>query len=119
MSFLRERSEGWCERKKAASCLLTSRTLGFFASRFELCEELLSRAALPGKILLITPPNVVSDPWVLELQVILELVNVHDGGNGDAVLFEDEVLLVEVDPLDQGSEIYAGLGNGEALDHSR
>jgi hypothetical protein len=52
----------------------------------------------------------------VEIEVVLELVDVHEAGEGDAVLLEDHVLLVEVDALDDGTEGVPSLGEGETLD---
>ena len=81
-------------------------------ARCELLEKLLGRPALAGEVFLVALADVLPDLRVPALEVILELVNVHQARDRDAVLFEDDVLLVEVDPLDQGAEVYAGLGQG-------
>jgi len=82
----------------------------------EFLEEFLGRAALAGEVLLAALSDVLADLRVPKLKVVLELMNVHDTGDGDAVLFEDDVLLVQVNSFDQGTKIDAGLRDRESLD---
>jgi len=79
-----------------------------FCSEFS--ENLLGRPALPGQILLVALFDMGANLGVLEFEVVLKLIDVHEASDWDAVLFEDDVFLVEMDPLDQGAKIDAGFG---------
>ena len=80
-------------------------------------QELGSRAALVRPVLGGASPDVGLDLGVAELEVVLELVDVHDPGERDAVLLEDHAFLVQVDALDDGAEGVPGLGEGKTLNH--
>ena len=60
-----------------------------FRLRVELLQELLERPALAREEILTTLGDVRPNLGVLEFEVVLELVNVHDAGDGDPVLLED------------------------------
>ena len=47
----------------------------------------------------------------------LVYLNVHETGDRDPVLPEDEIFLVEMDPLDQGAEVHASLSDGDRGDY--
>ena len=55
----------------------------------------------------------------MQLQVVLELVGVHDADDRNAVLLDDELLALDVRPLRDGAEVDAGLGDGQSLNLSR
>ena len=55
----------------------------------------------------------------MQLQVVLELVGVHDADDRNAVLLDDELLALDVRPLRAGAEVDAGLGDGQSLNLSR
>jgi hypothetical protein len=63
--------------------------------------------------------DVLAHPRVLEFEVVLKLVNVHDTGQGDAVFLKDEILLVEMDALDHGTKVDTSLSEREALNGRR
>ena len=83
----------------------------------EFLEELRCWATLAGEVLLVARADVGADLWIPNLEVVLELVDVHEANDRDAVLFEDEVLLVEADSFDYGAQIHSGLCQGESLNH--
>jgi hypothetical protein len=56
---------------------------------------------------------------VLQLQVVLELVNIHKSRNRDAILFQDDILFVEVDLLDDSSQVDTCFGNGQMVHQRR
>ena len=70
----------------------------------EFLEELTRRPALAGTVLFRSFADDRPHFRILELEVILEFVNVHEGGERDPVFLEDHVLLVEVDALHDGAE---------------
>jgi hypothetical protein len=86
-------------------------------SLLEFSEELFGWPAFASQILLTALLNDGSDLGILQFQVILELVDIHQAGNGDTVFFKDEVLLVQMNPLNHSAEVNAGLSKGETLDH--
>ena len=57
----------------------------------------------------------LADLRVLEFEVVLECINIHEAYDGDTVLLENEVLLIEVDQLYQGPEMDAGLDDRETV----
>ena len=75
--------------------------LGFPA---KFIEEFLDGANLARQELLAAPGDIGPDLRILELEVVLELADVHDPSERDAVLLEDHVFLVQVDALDDGVE---------------
>ena len=105
-------------QKSAASCTTTPPNLPVFRRlRLKLSQKLARRSALAGEKLLPALGDVSADLRILELEVVLELVNIHDAGERDAVLLEDHILLVQVHALHDGAERVPGLGEGETLDH--
>jgi hypothetical protein len=60
--------------------------------------------------------DVSPDLGIAHLQIVLELVDVHQAGQRDAVFLEDDVLLVDMHALDDGAEGVARFAEGEALD---
>ena len=52
----------------------------------DLGDEVLNRSALSSQVVLVTLSDVLADLGVTELKVVLELINPHDAGNGNAVL---------------------------------
>ena len=113
------RSGEWCGEKKVAALLLAWPPSLPSCLLTEFLEKLLSWPALAVKVLLVALADMFADFWVLKFQVILELVDVHETGDGNTILFKDEVLLVQMDPLDHSTEVNAGLSKGETLDHGR
>ncbi len=111
-----EVGSGADRKKVAASCLTTPPGLPLRLLT-EFLEEFLGRPTLAGKVLLIALADMFADLGVLKFQVILELVDIHQAGNGDTVFFKDEVLLVQMNPLNHSAEVNAGLSKGETLDH--
>src|SRR6266478_6605822 len=87
-----------------------------FSSEFS--QKFTCRPRLTGEVLLVTLLDGALDLWVPELEVIFKLVGAHDAGDGNAVLFQDEVFLVPHDPADDLAEVDAGFGDGEMMDHS-
>jgi len=67
------------------------------------------RPAFAGEVLTIALPDVSANLRIAQLEVVLELVDVHDAGDGDAIFLEDEVLLVETNPPDHGAKVDARL----------
>jgi hypothetical protein len=58
------------------------------------------------------------DVGVAQFQVIFKLIGVHDADDGDAILLQDEVFMVEVGALGQLAEVDASFGDGETIDHT-
>ena len=75
----------------------------------DLSEESTRRPAFAGEVLTIALPDVSANLRIAQLEVVLELVDVHDAGDGNAIFLEDEVLLVETNPLDHGAKVDARL----------
>jgi hypothetical protein len=65
-----------------------------FSSQFS--YKLLRGTTLPNSVLLLTLANMRADLRVLELEVVLEFVAVHDARRGDPILLQNQVLLIEV-----------------------
>ena len=55
---------------------------------------------------------------VAQFQVVFKFIGVHDANDGNAILFEDEVLIVEVSTLGQLAEVNAGFGDREAINRT-
>jgi hypothetical protein len=75
----------------------------------EFLEELPGWSALAREVFLVALSDMLADLRVLQFEVILELVDVHEPGHWDTILFEDDILLVEVDALDDRTEVDSGL----------
>ena len=54
---------------------------------------------------------------VPEFEIVLKLVGAHDACDGDAILFQNEILAIQADTFDDSAEIDAGLGYGHAINH--
>jgi hypothetical protein len=80
-------------------------------------EKLLCGPTLACEKLLATLGNVRPNLRVLEVEVVLEFIDVHEAGQRDPVLLEDDVRLAEVDPLHDGAETVSRLGEGEMFNH--
>jgi hypothetical protein len=83
----------------------------------EFVQEIFCSPAFTSEILLAPLSDNGADLRVLELEVVLEFIYVHNAGNGDPVPLQNEVLLVEVDPRDQRPKIGARLGDGNRRNH--
>ncbi len=57
------------------------------------------------------------DIRIAELQVVLELIDIHDGSDGHAVALENNVLLVAVHAADYLAELGTKLGEWKMADH--
>ena len=55
------------------------------------------------------------DGRVLQVEVVVEFVRVHERGHRDPVLLEDKVFTLLVQAAHQCAEVAAGLGNGEVV----
>ena len=55
------------------------------------------------------------DTGILQVEVVVELVRVHERGHGDPVLHEDKVLTLLVQAAYQPAKVAAGLSNGEVV----
>ena len=84
-------------------------------SSSEFLEKLFCGSALAGQEFLPTLGDVGADLRIVEFKVVLELIDVHEAGERDAVLLEDDVRLAEVDPLHDGAEAVPSLGEGETF----
>ncbi len=49
---------------------------------------------------------------------VLDRIGVHESRHGDAVPFQDEVLLVDVDSFNDRAEVVAGFGESNTMDRS-
>jgi len=58
------------------------------------------------------------DLGIAELQVVFDLVGVHDADNRDAVLFQNDIFLIEVDSFGQGAEIDSGLSHRNSVERN-
>jgi hypothetical protein len=83
----------------------------------EFCKKCFSWTTLPRQILFVAVADMCADLWVLEFEVVLEFIDIHYAGDWDTIFFEYDVFLVEMNLLDQGTEVIASLGNGETADH--
>src|SRR6267378_7069239 len=92
------------------------RTSCRFSSEFS--QKFTCRPRLTGELLLVTLLDGALDLWIAKLQIILKLVGAHDAGDGNAVLFQDEVFLIPDNPADDLAEVDAGFGDGKMVDHS-
>jgi hypothetical protein len=81
--------------------------------------ELFEGPTLPGEVLLVALSDMFADLGILQFEVVLELVDVHEPSDGDTVLFEDDILLVEMDALDHRAEVNSGLGERQTLNDDR
>ena len=57
------------------------------------------------------------DSGVLELQIVFKLICAHDANDGDAIFFQDEVLVPQVGALCHLTEVDTGLRYGKVIDH--
>lgn len=55
--------------------------------------------------------------WAQCFKVVFEFVGSYNAGDTDAVHFDDEVLLVDVDALHDLPEVDTGFGDGQAMDY--
>ena len=85
----------------------------------KLPKKFLGRQRFSIQMLLVTLSDLFLDFRVLELEVILELVDIHEAGDRDTVLFENDVLLAEVDPFDHRAEVNTSFGDWQAVNHKR
>jgi hypothetical protein len=83
----------------------------------QLTKQLRGRAALAGKVLLSTLCNCLGHFGVVKLEVIFELIDVHECGHMHTVLLEDEGLFACAHALHQSIEIDAGFGDRNDGDH--
>ena len=110
--------QGRCARAplvRGASSLAKSDARLLFKPDFG--EERIRGAGFARKVIFVALADLVADAGVPQLKVVLQLVGVEDTDDGDAVLFQDEVLLVDVRPLRNLAEVHAGFGDGESMDH--
>ncbi len=79
--------------------------LGFGGRAPQSSEEFTGIPCLPTTILLVTLPDLSLEPGVLQIQVVFQFVHVHDAGHGNPVLFQDEVLPIEMRSPDHLAEV--------------
>jgi hypothetical protein len=93
------------------------------ASRFPLLlgfgNEIFCGETFPLPVLFRACGNVSLHLRVLELEVVLELFGIHKGRDRDTVLFQDDILLVEVYLFDHGTKVDAGFGKRHMTYHRR
>jgi len=61
-------------------------------------------------------PDLLFEPLIPDIEVILVLVDVEERRDGNSVLLEDEVFLVDVNPADKRSKVDPRLRQGKVAD---
>src|SRR3989442_785394 len=74
----------------------------------QFCEEVFSRAVTPGEKILVALSNMLPHLRVAGFQVVFQFVGPHYADDGDAVFFQNEVLLIQVYASSDLAEIYTG-----------
>jgi hypothetical protein len=72
-------------------------------------------SCLAGLAVLTAGRNRGLDSGVAHFEIVFQLIGRHDADDGNAVLFEDEVLVAVMRPLGDLAEIDARLGDGESV----
>src|SRR3974390_2921808 len=118
-SCLRVRSNAAVERTRYAGAMLCALAAcrPLVPSSPQLGEEQAGVADATGFGILAARGDLPVHLRIAELEVVLELVGVHDAGDRDAVLLEDEVFSVQMSLLDDRAEVDTGFCNGNAIDH--
>ena len=86
--------------------------------RPQLGEQVAGGAGPAGRNVRIALFDLRANRGIARFEIVLHLVGVHNTRDRDAVLFEDEVLLVQVYALHDLAEVYARSGYGETVQHS-
>ena len=80
-------------------------------------KERFGRSTLTRTVLCVAFADRGPDLRIAELQIVLKFVYVHDAGDRNPVLFENEAFLVDVGSTDKLAEIDPRLRNGDAVYH--
>jgi len=84
----------------ASNYLSRSFLFVLFGRSTQLCQELTRLASSTCKIVPIARLDLRLQPFILLVQVILKIVDMHDADYGDAIFLKNEVLTVHVSPPD-------------------
>ena len=87
-------------------------TIGLRCERMKLLRQLVCVNDSPGFEVLAAELDLTLNDRIAELQVVLELVDVHNGSYGHSVTLEDNVLLVAMNAPDHVAELSAKLRQG-------
>ena len=117
-SFLKVRSKWAVTRTEIPASFFPARSS--FRHRLgrlvKLGKKILDGSCSAAPDVLVAVPNLFLKLRVSRLQVILQLLSVHEPRYGDAIPFQNEVLLVDVDSLDDCTEVVAGFGERNTMD---
>jgi hypothetical protein len=74
--------------------------LGFLGGTPQFSQERTRIAGSARKVVLMAGFDLFLQRFILLVEVILQIIDVHDTNHWDAVFFEDEILAIDVSPPD-------------------
>src|ERR1022692_2888395 len=89
----------------------------FRCTRRTTCPRFTRALVAPGEKILVALSNVFADLRVAEFQIIFELLGAHDADDWNAVLFQNEVFLIQVHAPYDLPEVHACFGDWKTMYH--